>query len=129
MVLSTARRWVPSGSARLTALGGQVLVAAPSPSMVWIAEHPDEVASYTGITPFGETLRVALDLPWEPPHGSIPVELPVSGLTVTCTPCEIDQIKCFIVRTDDGDHSRTVVEIVAPVDLRHVLALQDGDSI
>jgi hypothetical protein len=79
--------------------------------------------------PFPRALSLVLDIPWQPPRARLSVELPGDAPAVACVPCEVDRIKGFIVRTDVDDHSRTVIDIVTPVDLAQVLALQDGDRV
>lgn len=79
--------------------------------------------------PCPRTLTLVLDIPWRPPPAQLSVELPGDAGQVACVPCEIDRVRGYIVRSDVDDHSRTVIDIVTPVDLVQVLALQDGDRV
>ncbi len=80
------------------------------------------------------TVNLALEVPWHPPRDGLRIEPPGSGEGTSLVPCEIDGIKCFILRTDtddagNGRYPPTVIEVAAPVDLRNVLALMDGDTV
>lgn len=48
---------------------------------------------------------------------------------VDVTPCEINGIKCGLLRLEVTDHPLSIAEIVAPIELRKEIGLEDGDKI
>ena len=115
-------------SDRLIALGGQVSGGSGATSTPWLDQYAEFFEAKTGMKPFPTSLGIALDATWQAPEGGLRLELP-NGVTVACVPCEVDRVKGLIVLTNDDKRSRTAIEVVTPVDLRHSLSLQDGDGI
>lgn len=115
---------------RLVALGGQVVDDPTQPWGPWLVANADRVQAETGIQPFPMTLRVALDMPWRPPEARRRIDLPVSKTAIAWVPCEVDRIHGCIVWADSGDNpTQTTIDVIAAVDLRHVLARQGNDRI
>lgn len=113
----------------LIALGARVLGDPARAVTPWLDAHAEVFACKTGMRPVPRVLSLSLDVPWRPPPARLSVELTGGAGHVACVPCTIDGIRGFIVRTDMDDHSRTVIDIVTPVDLVQVLAVQDGDRL
>jgi len=96
--------------------------------------HAGLYRSTTGVALVPGTLNVVLDSPWCVGPGALRLEPPEYPVPLSLVPCRIEGIDGFVVRTDkndrgEGDHPRTVLEIAAPLRLRQVLGLADGDTV
>jgi len=93
-----------------------------------ITEHASLFQSKTGMRLFPGTVKLDLEIPWHSPPGCLRIEPLEYGEGTNLVPCEIDGIKGYILRTDmDEAGPAQVIEVAAPVDLKDVLALMDGD--
>ncbi len=66
------------------------------------------------------------------PH--IALDAAIVGVDVGLLPAYINGVACWVLRTDKnnrgiGDHALDIIELVAPVHLRTVLNLHDGDPV
>ncbi len=101
----------------------------------WMVVYADAYRDVTGVSLYPGSLNVELDREWrrpEPPP--LRLEPDRVGVGVGLVPCAINGHQAFIVRTDrneagEGDHPRTVVEVVAEVHLRTCLNVADGDTV
>jgi riboflavin kinase, archaea type len=90
----------------------------------------------TGMILFPGTLNILLDDPYDLPTEVIRLEKEEYGGTVSVSilPCAILGRKAFILRTDkntseNGAHSKTIIEIATDIKLRDEYSLSDGDLV
>lgn len=87
-----------------------------------------------GFDPFPGTLNVKLGEPFVPPEQDA---IKVEGFRddnrtfggCKCYKVSIRGIRCAIIRPDRTSYSPTLVEIIAPVNLRKSLGVTDGDEV
>lgn len=97
----------------------------------WIGQLENLYFEKTGVRFFPGSLNVEIEHPWDLPSDSItifPTETP-KGIGIRLSPCIIGGVNAFVVRTDTTSKSRKILEILAPVRLRDVLGLVDGDVV
>jgi riboflavin kinase, archaea type len=100
----------------------------------WMIEYADVYERKMGVRLYPGSLNVVLPEPWIVVDPPLRLEASVVGVGMNIVPCEIEGVEAFILRTDKnndgrGDHEPNVIEIAAPVHLRSVLGLQDGDEV
>lgn len=103
----------------------------------WMSRNERIYSEATGVALYPGSLNVELSEPWLVPEGARrlePGDFDVGGVCMNIVPCSINGVPAFILRTDrnnagTGNHPPTVVEIAAPVRLRDLLALRDGDEV
>jgi len=93
-----------------------------------------QFAQKLGFQPYPGTLNLKLEEPFVQPrrkaieiHGFKEDSRTYGGCR--CYPCWIKGIDCAIIRPDRSRHSPNIIEIMAPVNLRISLNLQDGDEV
>ena len=87
-----------------------------------------------GFDPFPGTLNIKLSEPFVPPEQDA---IKIDGFRdenrtfggCKCYKVSIRGIRCAIVRPDRTSYSPTLVEIIAPVNLRQSLGVTDGDEV
>jgi riboflavin kinase len=87
-----------------------------------------------GFDPLPGTLNLRLNAPFLlPEEGAILIKGFISDDrsygSCKCYPCKIDDHKCAIVRPDRSAYPLSLIEIIAPVNLRESMNLQDGDDV
>ena len=93
-----------------------------------------QFAKMLAFQPYPGTLNLKLEKPFVQPgrnvikiHGFKEANRTYGGCR--CYPCCIEGIECAIIRPDHSRHSPNIIEIIAPVNLRMSLNLQDGDEV
>lgn len=106
----------------------------------WVLQNIDGLLALynkkSGLNLFPGTLNLELEHKFSIPSKSIRIEAHEYNGTVSASfyPCELAGYKAIIIRTDkneseEGDHSKFIVEIAAEVKLREALKLSDGDEV
>ena len=100
----------------------------------WMIRYSDAYERAAGVRLEPGSLNVVLDEPWVMEHPEVRLEASEIGVGVGLVSCRLDDVDCWIVRTDrnnadGGDHPLTVGEVVAQVHLRTELHLHDGDEV
>ena len=101
----------------------------------WMQKYATAYESAVGQALVPGSLNVRLSEAWSvPPGDGVRLESEDVGRGVTLVACIIEGTEAWVIRTDRNDagkgrHPRNVVEIVAPVHLRSVLGLSDGDVV
>ena len=99
-------------------------------------EYRRQFLDKLGFDPSPGTLNLKLDLPFAL-SGSDPKSIGIEGFEdegrtfggCWCRPVMIDGIKGAIVRPERTNYPLTLLELIAPVNLREALSLSDGDVV
>lgn len=87
-----------------------------------------------GFRPYPGTLNLELEEPL-PQLGVTAIEIlgfqqqGRSYGSVRCYPCQVEGIRCAIVRPDRSSYPMSVIEIIAPLNMRMWLNIEDGDYV
>jgi riboflavin kinase len=97
-------------------------------------DYRSQLQRKLGFDPFPGTLNLRLEAPLLlPEEKAIIIEGFISAGrsygSCKCYPCEVGGLKCAIVRPDRSAYPGTLIEIIAPVSLRELMDLQDGDEV
>jgi riboflavin kinase, archaea type len=100
----------------------------------WMRLHAELYEAKTGARLYPGTLNVVLDRDWYVSGDVLRLEPPEYPVPLSITPCAIEGVDAFVIRTDkndrgEGDHAPNVLEIAASGHLRSVLKLNDGDLV
>ncbi|MEM6568204.1 MAG: DUF120 domain-containing protein [Planctomycetota bacterium] len=102
----------------------------------WIERLAEAYQGVVGVRLWPGSLNVELPQPWSMPNHAVRLDTRPHGgsVTVFLAPCSVEGVHAYALRTEanergDGDHPRTIVEIVASLHLRSHLGLADGDRV
>jgi riboflavin kinase len=86
-----------------------------------------------GFVPFPGTLNVLLEEPFPAERQAIKIEsFSEDGRTFgecKCYPVKLNSIDAAVVRPEKSRYPPELIEIIAPVQLRRALGLEDGDTV
>jgi riboflavin kinase len=88
---------------------------------------------YLGFIPFPGTLNVLLEGPFHAEQKAIKIEgFQEGGKSFgecKCYPIKLNGIEAAVVRPEKSCHPAELIEVVAPVELRLALRLEEGDPV